>query len=486
MVMPNSVERNIKIVSKQRSIKQISFIEARSSGLHIFSRYPMPRLGAVLLATILREKGYEVKTFIEDVADPDWTFIESSDLVCISTITSTALRAYVIGKRLKALQIPVVMGGAHPTFMADESLEYADFVIRGEGENALGELLEHFETGAPALESIKGLSFKTGNKKVHNPQREFIDDLDILPIPDFSLVHKWNPSNPYPVSTSRGCPHACKFCSVITMFGRQYRFQSVGATLKALRYATSVSKATKFIVDDNFAANKKRSKEILRGMISEGIKTPWSAQVRTDVALDPELLRLMADTGCRMLFIGFESINPQTLVAYNKKQNVKDIINCIRAVKENGIRIHGMFAIGADTDDVETIRETARFATALGIDTVQFLILTPLPGTPLFADMVKSERLLHRQWSKYDVHHVVFQPQRMSSTALQLETFKAMGRFYSWRYIAEHLGRMDFQYAAIGLFGKVAVHHFLKTSANYLDDLAKLRSEAPISAETPI
>jgi radical SAM superfamily enzyme YgiQ (UPF0313 family) len=434
---------------------------------------------------MLREKGYEVKAFIEDVAEPDWKFIESSDLVCISTITSTAIRAYDIGERLQALHIPVVMGGAHPTFMADECLEHADFVIRGEGENSLGELLEHLETGTPARENIKGLSYKAGgNGKVHNSPREFIDELDSLPTPDFSLVHKWNPSNPYPISTSRGCPHACKFCSVITMFGRKYRFQSVEATLRAIRYATSVSKATKFIVDDNFAANTTRSKEILRGMIAEGIKTPWSAQVRTDIARDPKLLRLMADTGCRMLFIGFESINPKTLAAYNKKQNMKDIVNCIRAVKDYGIRIHGMFAVGADTDDVQTIRETARFATALGIDTVQFLILTPLPGTPLFDDMVKSERLLHRLWNKYDVHHVVFKSQLVSPATLQIETFKAMGRFYSWKYIAQHLGRLDFQYAAIGLFGKVAVHHFLQTSARYVDDLMELESKTSVSVET--
>jgi radical SAM superfamily enzyme YgiQ (UPF0313 family) len=113
------------------TIRRVSFIEAGSPGLHIFSRFPIPRLGAVLLSTILRERGYEVKAFIEDVAEPDWSFIESSDLVCISTITSTATRAYKIGKRLKALGIPVIMGGAHPTFLPDEALEYADFVIRG-------------------------------------------------------------------------------------------------------------------------------------------------------------------------------------------------------------------------------------------------------------------------------------------------------------------------------------------------------------------
>jgi radical SAM superfamily enzyme YgiQ (UPF0313 family) len=229
-------------------IRRISFIEAGSPGLHIFSKFPIPRLGAVLLSTILREKGYEVKAFIEDIAELDWSFIESSDVVCISTITSTAIKAYAMGKRFKALGMPVIMGGAHPTFMPDESLEYADFVIRGEGEHSLVELLEHLERGIPALRLIKGLSYS---------DRDGIKDLDILPEPDFSLVHNWTQSNTYPVSTSRGCPFACTFCSVIGMFGRNFCFKSVETTLNELKYVASASKATKFIVDDNFTANKK-------------------------------------------------------------------------------------------------------------------------------------------------------------------------------------------------------------------------------------
>ena len=450
-------------------IKRVSFIEAGSPGLHIFSKFPIPRLGAVLLSTILKNRGYEVKAFIEDVAEPDWSFIESSDLVCISTITSTAIKAYQIGKRLKAMGITVIMGGAHPTFLPDESLKYADFVIRGEGEHSLVKLLEHLKKGTPALTGIKGLSYRDRDgRNVHNPSGEFIEDLDSLPEPDFSLVHKWDLSNTYPVSTSRGCPFDCKFCSVIRMFGRSYRFKSVEATLKELQYVASVSKATKFIVDDNFTADKKRAKEILRGMIAEGIKTRWSAQVRTDVARDPELLRLMADSGCHTLYIGFESINPRTLEAYNKKQGLEDIISCIRTVKDHGIHIHGMFVLGADTDDVETIHGTADFATGHGIDTVQFLILTPLPGTPLFHDMTVRGRLLHTDWSKYDVQHVVFKPQLMSPATLQIETFRAMARFYSWRYIVRHLARLDFHYAAIGIFGKTAVHKSLKASSAYL------------------
>src|SRR5512139_2088440 len=454
------------------NIKRISFIEAGSPGLHFFSKFPIPRLGTVLLSAILRERGYEVKAFIENVAEPDWSFIESSDLVCISTITSTAVKAYRMAKRLKALDIPVIIGGIHPTFMPDEALEYADFVIRGEGEHTLVELLESVEKGTPALMGIRGLSYRDRDgRNVHNPSREFIEDLDRFPEPDFSLVHNWSPSNPYPVSTSRGCPYDCRFCSVIRMFGRRYRFKSVEATLKELKYVASASKATKFIVDDNFAANRMRSKEILRGMIAEGIKTRWSAQVRTDVARDPELLRLMADSGCHTLYIGFESISPTTLKAYNKKQGLEDIISCIRTVRDHGIHIHGMFVLGADTDDVETIRGTADFATGLGIDTVQFLILTPLPGTPFFHEMKESGRLLHTDWSRYDVQHAVFRPLLMSPATLQIETFRAMGRFYSWRYILRHLARLDFHYAAIGIFGKTAIHKSLKVSSAYLDDL---------------
>jgi radical SAM superfamily enzyme YgiQ (UPF0313 family) len=187
--------------------KKISFIEPSAPGLHIFSKFPIPRLGAVLLSTILRERGYDVKTFIEDLAAPDWSFIESSDIVCISTITSTAIKAYRMGKRVRALHIPVIMGGAHPTFLPDEAMDYADFVIRGEGENALVELLEHMDKGVPHLKDIKGLSYRDREGKiVHNPAGHFLEDLDSLPTPDFSLVHNWTPSNTYPVATSRGCP----------------------------------------------------------------------------------------------------------------------------------------------------------------------------------------------------------------------------------------------------------------------------------------
>lgn len=455
---------------------RISFIEAKSPGANIFSKFPIPRLGAVLLSTILKERGYDVKAFIEDIAAPDWSYIENSDIVCVSTITSTSRRAYRIADRIKLKGIPVVMGGAHPSFLPEETMEHADYVVRGEGDETLPELIAYLEKGIPDIASIKGLSYRdSGGSIINNPARPLIEDLDILPPPDFKLVPQWKPSNIYPISTSRGCPFNCKFCSVIQMFGRKYRFKSVEPLLKELKHIHSFSKGNKFFVDDNFTANKERTKELLRAKIAEHITFKWSAQVRADVAKDEELLRLMADSGCDTVHIGFESVNPKTLEAYNKKQNIDEIIHCIRRVKDHGIEIHGMFVFGADTDTVDTVKKTADFAIKLRIDTIQFLMLTPLPGTPFFYEMKESDRILHTDWSKYDGHHIVFKPHLMSPQTLHIESLKAMGRFYSWKYIFKHLAHFDFFHVAIGLYGKKAVKRALDEAMDYLNSIGKLR-----------
>ncbi len=453
------------------NIKKIAFIEAGAAGFQMLSRFNVARVGTVLLSTMLRERGYEVRAYIEGISKIDWSFVENADLVCISTLTSTALRAYAIADRVRLRGIPVVMGGAHPSFMADEALLHCDYVVRGEGDETLFDLLGWMEKGTPDAAGIAGLSYRDrGGPIVHNEARPYLceRDLDSLPVPDFSLVQNWKSSIIYPVSTSRGCPFECRFCSVIGMFGRKYRFKSLEATMRELRHIHAVSQATRFFVDDNFTANKDRSKELLRSMIAERLTSTWAAQVRTDVAKDPELLRLMADAGCHTLYIGFESINPRTLAAFNKHQALEDIVRCVKAVKDHGLHIHGMFVLGADTDDVDVIRRTSEFANTIGIDTTQIASLTPLPGTQVFEEMEASGRLLHRDWSRYNLQHAVFRPARMAPETLQIETLRAMKRFYSWRYIFRSLARRDFHYVAVGLIGRRIVAKSMKEMGPYL------------------
>ena len=163
--------------------KEICFIEAKSPGAHVFSAFPIPRLGTVLLATILKGMGYRTRVFIEDVEPPDWKEVDSYQIIGISTITSTAPRAYKLADRLRARGKTVIMGGPHVTFMPDEALGHCDFVVRGEGEHTVVELLTAIEEKA-SFEDIKGLSFNSPAGPVHNAARELIADLDPYPAPD--------------------------------------------------------------------------------------------------------------------------------------------------------------------------------------------------------------------------------------------------------------------------------------------------------------
>jgi len=455
-------------------MKNIYFIEAKSPGIHIFSRRPFPRLGTIILATILRERGYNTRVFVEDLSTPEWELLEKADLICISSITSTAPRAYQLAERFSSQGIPVVMGGPHPTFMPEESLRYADYVVRGEGEDTLMELIEHLEAGLP-LETVKGLSFKTKKDEIrHNPNRGPVYDLDAAPIPDFNLVHNWEKSKVIPIATSRGCPFACRFCSVIQMFGRKYRFKSIDRVIEEIKKSVGSKKAHVFFVDDNFAADKNRTKALLRAFIDNNIHIDWSAQMRTDIARDPELIELMKETGCFNVYIGFESINPETLDFFNKRQGLEDIENCIKLLKKHSIGIHGMFVLGSDTDDIQTIRNTQKYAKRLDLDSVQFLILTPLPGTPIFEDLKKEGRLLHTDWSKYDAHHVVFEPKLMTALELQSETVKSMAKFYSWSTIIRNLLQRELFYTFIGLYGKITIKKSFSHIKKYLEHLREI------------
>jgi len=451
-------------------VKEFHFIEAASPGAHVFSAYPIPRLGTLILAAMLKARGYKTKVHIEDVARPDWKALDRADIVGISAITPTAMRAYRLADRYRAKGKVVVMGGPHVTFMPDEALAHADYVVRGEGEETLPELMDALE-GRLSFYRIKGLSWHGPAGNRHNPDRELVTDLDVHPAPDFSLVHGWRDRGVVPVATSRGCPFDCKFCSVIRMFGRKYRFKSVDRVLDELGALPS-SNPFVFFVDDNFTANRERTKELLRRMMDEGLKFEWSAQVRSDTARDPELLRLMKSSDCHTVYIGLESINPATLKAFNKAQGLADMDAAVRAFKANGIKMHGMFVVGSDTDDVHTIRGTEQYARRMGLESVQFMMLTPLPGTPVYEEMKQQGRLLHTDWSRYDAQHVVFRPRSMTPWEFQRETLKAMARFYSWRTILRRFARLKVHEVKLGLYGKYAVRSAFREGERYLKEMA--------------
>lgn len=457
-------------------MKNIVFIEPRSPDDHIFSRYGLPRLGILILGSILENAGYYVKAFVEDLGEIDFREVLKANLVGISTITSTAPRAYEIAQHLKKRGIPVVMGGPHVTFMPDEALQYCDFVLRGEAEESIVPFVRALESGQD-IGQVPGLSFRIGDKFFHNPPAPACRDLDQLPFPDFSLL-RTKPSNIRPILTSRGCPFDCSFCSVTKVFGRGYRFRSKESVLRELRQVEEDKVV--FFYDDNFTANPERTKELLRMMIEERITPRWTAQVRIDAAKDEELLQLMQKSNCHYVYIGVESVNPDTLREYRKKLTLATIESGIQKFHHYGIRVHGMFVLGADHDDVETIRNTVKFAKKNRIDTVQFLILTPLPGTQQYQEYQEQGRLLTTEWSLYDGHHVVHRPKLMTPFELQVETFRALREFYSYWEILKVMLRFDVLAVVLKTYGHRLQTRWQKRNRSYLELIRRATASATV------
>jgi radical SAM superfamily enzyme YgiQ (UPF0313 family) len=450
----------------KRSIKKIVFVEPKSTHLHVYSRVAIPRLGSVLLGTIMRNKGYDVRVYIEDIAPIDMGEVLSADLVGISALTSTAPQSYRLADRVRANGNLVAIGGTHVTFLPEEGIQHADFVVKGEGEGAFQELVEAIERGE-GFDKIQNLSFiGPDGKAVHNSERPKIPNLDVNPIPDYHLISGWKPGGVVSIATSRGCPFSCTFCSVPGMYGHAFRTHSIDRVLEEL--ALHKGNLYTFFADDIFTANKKRVKELLGRMITGDLTPAWGAQVRTETVDDPELLQLMKDSNCFNVYVGFESINPRTLKLFQKKQDLAKIERAIERFHANGIKIHGMFVVGSDEDDLETLDATVRFARKHEIDSVQFMILTPIPGSPDWDSLYArgARYVISQNWSFYDGHHVVHQPRRISPYELQMGAIKAMQKFYSWGGIAKRVFQRDAYYAAIRYWGKRMIREWWKDDEN--------------------
>ncbi|MCX6763266.1 MAG: radical SAM protein [Candidatus Moranbacteria bacterium] len=431
---------------------RIVLIEASEVNIfNIFQMHKMPRLGLPIIGKILTNLGHRVIIYIENISPIDWEEVFSADLVGISALTPTAPRAYEIAEKIRAKgkNISICGGGPHFTFLPDEALDhFFDYVVRGEGEKTMVELVNWLENPKPAaIKNISGLSYRIGQNIFHNPGRPFMssDELNLLPAPDLNLIRGYKIKELIPMQTSRGCPFGCEFCSVQIMWGREYRFRSVDNVIKELEELTGKFPQAKiFFYDDNFAASLPRAKTLLKEILHRNIKFTWQTQMRVKDTEDSELMKLMSLSGCKWLFFGLESINPKTLKDYKKSQTVADIIQGIKIIREFGIKALGMFVVGGDSDVTTTAKETVKFAEKNKIDAIQLWALGPLPGTRVYNKLKAQGRLLFeelgvKKWRLYDGIRVVIKPQNMTAWQLQVSIAKAMASYYGWRWFGKSL-----------------------------------------------
>lgn len=364
-------------------------------------------------------------TFRDDGIDPiDLEHLdERPDLVGISVNSKTAHRGYSIAAAYRALGVKVVLGGIHVTALPEEGLEHGDVVVAGEAEwlwqqvvrDATRGELQRFYKHAEMPE-LHGLPL---------PRRELFRSLQYVP---FDVVQ-----------TTRGCPFPCEFCSVSTYNGTTFRFRPVREVVQELE---QVGPRVLF-GDDNVMIHQQYSRELFEAMVPLG--KAWVGQASLAALHRVENIELMARSGCRALFIGFESVDDTTVRQAGKRQNKpRKYTEIVRQLADHGIAVWGSFVFGFDEDRPESFVRTVDFCIESKVTMALFAILTPYPGTALYRRLQSEGRLLKDRWwlsPDHDTDAPFYRPASMSREELRTGWIKAWRDFYGYASIRQ---RWDF------------------------------------------
>lgn len=367
-----------------------------------------------------------VETVLFDERLEEIPFDDPTELVALTVETYTARRAYQIADSFRRRGVPVVMGGYHPTFLPDEALEHADSVVSGDAELVWRQIIEDTRNGS--LQRFY--------------QSPAFPDLDTM-MPDRSIFEgkKYAPIGL--VQYSRGCKFNCSFCSIRAFYGTNLRQRPVANVAEDIRRSGRRHVA---IVDDNLFVDTDKAKELFEALIP--LNVSWSCQVSIDIARDPELIRLMARSGCVSALLGFESLDPQSLREIRKGWNVKwqSYDEAIAIFRRFGIMIYGTFVFGCDNDTLASCSASVDFAIQRKFVLANFNPLTPMPGAPLFDRMQKEGRLIHERWwldPNFRYGDATLLPKNMTAEQLTHACYEARARFNTWRSIGSRI--LDFR-----------------------------------------
>lgn len=378
----------------------------------------MPQLALIILQG-LTPKEHQVVTVDEEAEGIDLE--HECDLVGISFMTPNASRAYWLAREFKKRGKTVVLGGVHPTLLPDEALPYGDSVVIGEAEGVWAELLEDYKNGC--LKKI-----------YHNPR----PDLSIYVPKDFSKITKRSLFALVPIMTSRGCPYHCDFCCVTDLFGKEIRHVPVDNIVRDIKES---GRKNFMFLDDNIIGHPSHAKELFAAL--KPLKISWVGQSSISLLVnDDELLKLAAESGCKGLFIGLESVKEAQMNSLRKSfKSLEGLENALKKMRKAGIFVHASMIFGFDEDTKEVFDDTVKFLIKNKVHTVSFNVLTPYPGTKTFQKMKEEGRLLTDDWKYYDHSTVVYQPKNMSPYELMVGKIRSRKKFYgAWSILRRLLG----------------------------------------------
>ncbi len=364
----------------------------------------LPGLALPLLAAYT-PSSWEVKICIEVVDDVD--FDEECDIVGIGAMGHAVFRAIDIAIQFQKRGKKVFMGGYMASLIPDFVKDYCDSIVIGDGDISYPKLLNDYEKNGCL-------------KSLYDEQLENLND---LPLPRYDLLLQKKIGFMLPVQAGRGCPYTCSFCSIACIYKGRYMFRPVNDVMRDITYIKKLGYNRFYLIDDNIASNPDYLFELANKI--KPLKMMWASQCSIMLAKNPELLKMVADSGCRILSLGVESISQESLDVLNKNWvKVHEHEELLRRISAEGILPATEMIIGAEGDTVASLMETYKFIMRANIPIPKFYIMTPMPGSDLYKDFKTQGRLLHEDYKKYTAASVVFEPKNMSPADLE--------RMYWW------------------------------------------------------
>lgn len=399
-----------------------------------------PPLGLGYISSYLKKEGHEV-LFVDGLnlnltTEEIIEKVKDYSVVGITVLTDYYFQAKELTQKLKQAGKCVILGGVHPSVLPKETLleTGADFAVIEEGELSTAELIRAIEDNRDT-NNIKGVYSR--DNSANYISREFIQDLDNLPFPDWEQLdpRKYQKA-PHgaliknfpvaPIITTRGCPYECKFCVSPKFWRRKIRFRSPENVIAEIEYLVNNFEVKEIhFEDDNLTFWRDHIEKICHLIIKRKIKISWATPngIRAD-KVDEDLLRLMKETGCYYVAFGVESANEEILDNIKKHERLKDIERAIRLAAKVGLMTQGFFIFGLPGETEETIKNSIDFAKRVPLDRAQFLLLDLLPGSELWEEHKSEFQIDYRKRSYQDVTWVPKTIDAQKLRAMQPYAFK--------------------------------------------------------------
>jgi anaerobic magnesium-protoporphyrin IX monomethyl ester cyclase len=468
---------------------KVLFIEPPKDIWFVMGEYLPPPYGIIQLAAYLEQANKNVQLEILDcnAEKVDWKKMEqriaTSNPDVVACASLAACNTYAVAKTLQTAKrmaptALTVTGGQYFTATAQESLQLypeIDVIVRSEGEQTLAELVEAQQQGT-GFENIEGISFRNNGQIVDNSLRPLIANLENLPYPGYHLVkenmHKYHFSvmsgkrAPYAlIEGARGCNHQCTFCTQWRHWQACWRLKSAKRIADEMAYVNhEFGSEMIWLTDDNFGTGQ-RPLEIAEEIIAKQVPdVTWFVQARCDdIIRNRDILPRLAKSGLSWVLLGVENSNPATLEYFKKGITPNDAKTAVKLLQDNGIFAHAMVIIGNRKDTNQSISQLRDFANDLDPDFIMFGILTPFPGTEVYAEANRNGWIEDRNWNHYDMIHAIMPTETLSTNQVQEELYGCYRDFYgSWNrrihglFSNSPMKRRTFWHMAMsGVMGKV-------------------------------